>query len=372
MIRERSLDRLVGNNRPALRHKDIVDSQQWPECGKGGSETPPCLDETVLVHTAYAMVGVGHRVVVEVSAHYSGAGAVVEMVEHRIHLLRPAAEGLAVFVAGLVHSRSVACESLPDIAQGNGIGLEMAVIHSEPLSAGLKFGPKGEIPAVFKTDFAFFRGFMSATGHISAEPLAALEQIVLNVVARKFFPYQMPYVAGVGAGKFLQTDHVGIVAGKESEDGIYSLLTVFNFPVIGETVYVAGDYAYAIVRIEHLHIVLSGPEETPHKEEGWQDGDKGNECKSGFVAGRPDCEYDVDYENGQEEQTENGEEPHLCRIYDSTQVGQQLQPRKYQSHNGIGYSLYPMEQPVLFLLLLFSAGHINTGCTFSGPCARSE
>ena len=267
MIRERSLGRLVGNYRPTLRHEDIVDSQQGPECGKSGSETLSRLNETILVHTAHAMVGVGHRVVVEVSAHHSGAGAVVKMVEHRIHLFRPAAETLAVFVAGLVHSRSVTGESLPDIAEGNGIGLEMAVIYAEPLSADFIFGPQGEIPAVFKKDFAFVRGFVTAQCHIAAETLAALEQIVLNVIARKLILYQMPDVARVGAGKFLQTDHVGIVAGEKSEDGIYSLLAVFNFPVISETVYVAGNYAYAIVRIEHLHIVLSGPEETSHKKE---------------------------------------------------------------------------------------------------------
>ena len=74
------------------------------------------------------------------------------------------------------------------------------------------------------------------------------------------------------------------------------------------------------------------------------------------MGGGPDSKDDVDDENGQEEQSEDGKEPDLGRIDDSAEVAEHLQKGKCQSHKRIGYSFYPMEQPVL-LPGLFLLGH---------------
>ena len=103
MVRKPGFDRLMGDHRPVLGYKYVIYPQQRPESSESGSESIPRLDETVLVHSSDTMIGVGHRVIVEVSANHSCTRAVVEVGQDGIHLFGPAGEGLAVFGAGFLH-----------------------------------------------------------------------------------------------------------------------------------------------------------------------------------------------------------------------------------------------------------------------------
>ena len=267
MVRNPGFDRLMGNHRPVLGHAYVIYPQQRPESSESGSEAIPRLYETVLVHSSDTMIGVGHRVVVEVSADHSCTGTVVEVGQHCIHLFGPAAEGFAVFCAGFQPCIGVACQCLPDVGQGYCIGFEMAVIHPESLSSGLIFSPKREIAAVIEEYFALVAGFEAAQGDISAESLASFEEIVFKFISGQFPAHQMPDVAWFRAGIFLKTDHIGFVAIQKCKYGVYSFLTVLKFAVVGETVYIAGYYTYSVSPVKNLGLPLSGLEKTSQEEE---------------------------------------------------------------------------------------------------------
>ena len=102
MVRKPCFDRLMGDHRPVLGHEYVIYPQERPESSESGSESIPRLDETVLVHSSDTMIGVGHRVVVEVAADHSCTGTVVEVGQDGIHLFGTSGEGLAVFGAGFL------------------------------------------------------------------------------------------------------------------------------------------------------------------------------------------------------------------------------------------------------------------------------
>ena len=228
-----------------LRQQDIVYPEQRPQTGESRTESMSCFAERILSAAHHPEIGIGHRIVIEISADECLYRTVLDVGKDLVDLLRSSFYGAFHLGAGLGKDRLVRTEyPFEDTGEGYVVAFEVTVVYPEPAVVHFIVSVYGQVGAFIKFDLALVLDRDTTQGDIAESgAVGHREHIEFCPVAFHLPPQIRPYLFNVGYAELLQAHNVGILTSDKGKYGVGALCPAAYIPIIkGKAADIVGNY----------------------------------------------------------------------------------------------------------------------------------
>ena len=161
-----------------LRKKYVVYPEERAHLREGVSCTDAGFLERVFHSAAQAIVGVGHRIVVEVPGKNDIRGTILDVCDDLLDLSRTDQDGFLDPLLGILDLVPVFPAVPQQAGQGNVVALEVAVVDPEDPLADPDVAVDGLVGALLEIQFPLAGDWVAAQGDVPPGPLVGDEHVV--------------------------------------------------------------------------------------------------------------------------------------------------------------------------------------------------